>query len=224
MKSITIDGPVAGGKSTIGRMLAKKIGYYYVYSGALYRALAYLLITSKNYTHEQLHHPEMNDVFACLNPQRLRYQYNSESQEQIFFDGVDITPYLKDSAIDQGSSIVSTYPLVRDEINELIRTIAEKFNVVVDGRDAGTVIFPDAHIKFYLTASIDIRAQRWQAAQQKLGNVYTYEQSLQLLSERDRRDQGRKIAPLIIPDNAIVVDNSELNAEQTLAKLISYIK
>jgi cytidylate kinase len=222
--SITIDGPVASGKSTIGRMLAKKLGYYYIYSGALYRALAYLLIHSKGYTHVQLHYPKMSDVLALLDPDRFTYQYDVHSQERVFFDAADITPYLKDSSIDQAASIVSTDPQVRDEINKLIRLIAEKFDVVVDGRDAGTVIFPHASAKFYLTASLDVRAGRWQEAQKKIGNVYMHEQALQLLAERDKRDQERKVAPLMIPDDAIVVDNSELDAEQTLAEILNYIK
>jgi len=221
--SITIDGPVASGKSTMGRMLAKKLGYYYIYSGALYRALAYLLMHSKGYTPAQLHHPEMSDVLASLAPDKFIYSYDVESQERVFFDGTDITPYLKESVIDQGASIVSTDSAVRDEINKLIRLIAEKFDVVVDGRDAGTVIFPHASAKFYLTASLDVRARRWQGAQKKLGNTYTHEQSLQLLGERDKRDQGRKVAPLMIPDDAIVIDNSELDAEQTLAEIMRNI-
>lgn len=223
MISITIDGPVASGKSTIGRMLAKKLGYYYIYSGALYRALAYLLMQTKGYTTAQLHHPKMSDVLECLDPQKLIYRYDVDSQERVFFDGTDITPYLKESAIDQGASIVSTDPHVRDEINKLIRLIAEKFDVVVDGRDAGTVIFPHASAKFYLTASLDVRARRWQGAQKKLGNMFTHEQALQLLGERDQRDQSRKVAPLMIPDDAIVIDNSELDAEQTLGKILHYI-
>lgn len=224
MKSITIDGPVASGKSTISRMLAKKLGYYYIYSGALYRALAYVLIHNKGYTHEQLHHPEMSDVLECLNPLRLIYTYDAQSQERVFFDGIDITSHLKDSSIDQGASIVSTDPQVRDEINKLIRLIAQKFDVVVDGRDAGTVIFPDATKKFYLTAELDVRARRWQEAQRKLGNAYTHAQALQQLNERDKRDKERKIAPLVIPDEAILIDNSELDAEQTLAEIVNYIK
>ena len=224
MKSITIDGPVASGKSTIARMLAKNLGYYYVYSGALYRALAYLLIHTKGYSHEQLHHPEMSDVLECLNPMRFQYTYDPESQERVFFDAYDITPFLKESSIDQGASIVSTNPQVRDEINKLIRLIAQKSDVVVDGRDAGTVIFPDASKKFYLTASLDVRARRWQDVQKKLGNVYTHEQALQLLSERDQRDQGRKIAPLMIPGDAMVIDNSGLDIEQTLEIIMSSIK
>lgn len=222
--SITIDGPVASGKSTMGRMLAKKLGYYYIYSGALYRALAYLLINSNGYTHRQLHHPELSDVLACLDPERFIYRYDSEFQDRVFFDATDITPYLKDSSIDQGASIVSTDSAVRDEINKLIRLMAEKFDVVVDGRDAGTVIFPHASAKFYLTASLDVRARRWRDVQKKLGNIYTHEQSLLLLSERDKRDQGRKVAPLMIPDDAIVIDNSALDAEQTLVRILHSIK
>lgn len=224
MKIITIDGPVASGKSTISRMLAKKLGYYYLYSGALYRALAYLLITTKNYTQEQLHNPDMFDVQACLDAKRLVYHYDAQSQEHIFFDSHDITPYLKSSAIDQGASVVSAYPPVRDEINALLRTIATQFDVVVDGRDAGTIIFPEAFPKFYLTASLAVRAARWREAQKKMGNVFTIEQAEQQLTVRDTRDKERAVAPLIVPEDAIIVDNSHLNAEQTLQKMLRYIK
>jgi len=221
---ITIDGPVASGKSTTGRALAKKLGFYYVYSGAFYRALAYLLINTKGYTQDQLAHPRIEDVVECLDPKRFRYAYDSDLQEQLYYDDTNITQFLKTNQIDQGASIVSTDPKVRDEINNMGRSLAHTHDLMVDGRDAGTVIFPDADVKFFLTASLDVRARRWAAAQEKLGNRYTHEQALVMIGERDTRDRERAIAPLRVPDDAIVVDNSDMDTTQTLAQMIEFIK
>ncbi len=220
---ITIDGPTASGKSTMGRGLAKRLGYYYIYSGLLFRALAYLLINERGYKEDALRNPRAEDIEYCFNAERFFYQYNDQFQERLFFDEIDITPHLKTSFIDRRSSIVSTNRRARDKIADVQRDIARDYSIVVDGRDVGSVIFPDADIKFFLTASVEVRAERWRHVQSKQGNDFSLEQAIERITERDQRDQERDIAPLIIPDDAIMVDNSALSQEQTLEKMLTLI-
>ena len=220
---ITIDGPTASGKSTIARALAKRLGYFYVYSGLLYRALAYLLVNHFRYKKDDLCNPRGEDVVELIDPQRFYYQYDDQFKERIIFDGQDITPHLQERFIDQAASIVSINKYVRDWVTNLQRQIARDFSVVVDGRDAGTVVFPGADIKFYFTAKDEIRAERWRAEQQKLGNDFTQDEALQIIIERDKRDSERKLAPLTIPNDAIVVDNSDLSIEQSVEKMMELI-
>ncbi len=221
---ITIDGPVASGKSTIGRALAKVLGYYYVNSGALYRALAYLLISKKNYSIEKLESPDIIDIQECVDPDRFKYHYDPIYKESITFDGVDITAYLGTSEIGNGASILSTNLAVREEINNYMRALSRSCNLVVDGRDAGTVVFPGADMKFFLTATLAMRMKRWLKAQAAIGNHYTSGQAMEMILERDKRDRERKVAPLIIPEDAIIVDNSQMTRAQTLSYILMLLK
>jgi len=220
---VTIDGPVASGKSTLGRRLAKELKLFYLYTGLFYRALTYLLINKEIYKDEDLKNPKQQDLYTYLDPELLIYRYDPEFGGTILFDGEDITPYLKTSFIDKQVSILSANKRVRLLINEIVRNIARNFDVVVDGRDAGTVVFPGADIKFFITAQPEVRAKRWRHIQEKLGEAYLPEQALTLITERDKRDENREIAPLIIPDDAIVIDNSDQDVDQTLADMLEKI-
>lgn len=221
---ITIDGPSASGKSTIGRKLAKHLGYYYAYSGLLFRALAYLLIHERGYKEYDLRNPRAEDIEYCFDPEQFYYQFNDQFQERVFFQEIDITPHLKISFIDQMSSILSINKRVRERIVAIQRDVARDYSVVVDGRDAGSVVFPDADIKFFLTASVEIRAERWRQEQIKIGNDYSREEAIEKINERDQRDRKRELAPLIIPDDAIVVDSSQMTVDQTVEKMLSFIE
>ncbi len=221
---ITIDGPTASGKSTIARMLAHEFHYYYVCSGLLYRSLAYLLISKFGYTEHTVAHVEAHDIAACFDPQLFKYVYDEEQQERVFFDGHDITPLLKDSFIDKISSITSVNVYVRHFVTQLQHAIAVDYNIVIDGRDVGSVVFPHAEVKFYLTASIQARAQRWLADQNKRGHHYVLQDATERIAERDRRDRERTVAPLIIPAGAVVVDNSDLSLQQTFDIMVGVVK
>ena len=214
---ITIDGPTASGKSTAGRLLAKELNYYYLYTGLLYRALAYLLMNEQGYTLETIAHPDMNVVDQIL--KQLIYRYDASNRERIFFDKKDITPYLKGDRVGQAASIVSTNPEVRDRLNILQRAIADDHDVVIDGRDSGSVVFPKADVKFFLTASEDVRALRWKAQQEKRGENVTLQEAQEFVKSRDHRDTTRKTAPLTIPQGAQVIDNSNMSIGETLAKI-----
>ncbi|EKD48615.1 MAG: Cytidylate kinase [uncultured bacterium] len=220
---ITIDGPTASGKSTVGRLLAKRLNSYYLYTGLLYRAVAYRLMKDHGYTIETIAHPDMLIIDQLLDSKRFVYQYTATDRERIFYDGVDITNHLQDDTIGQGASIVSTHPEVRERLNQLQRAIANDHDVVIDGRDSGSVVFPHAQHKFFLTASEDERIVRWCMYQEKLGHMVTMEQAKLFISSRDQRDSTRKIAPLSIPIGALVIDNTGKSVSETLELITRYL-
>lgn len=221
---ITIDGPTASGKSTVARLLASKLGYYYIASGFLFRGLAYLLIHNKGYTLDTIASPSSQDVEYILDEQRFIYRYTSENAEQVFFENREISQFLKDSIIDTASSLVSTNVLVRELLCDFQRKLAQKYNVVVDGRDTGSLVFPYAEYKFFLTADIGVRASRWQLLQKKRGFNVTLEEAIKIISERDKRDAERTVGPLVVPQGALVIDNSEMDVQQTADEMIKVIQ
>jgi len=220
---ITIDGPTASGKSTIARLVADQLGIYYLNSGLLYRALAYVLRTKAGYSTATITQPQQKDVVTYLDQKKLRYRYSKESGARIIFEGNDITEYLKQGDIDEYASLVSTNPYVRNMVDAMQRTLASQHDFVADGRDTGSVVFPQAGIKFYLTASIPVRAQRWLQAQSKKDLNYSFDQAVTEITTRDERDKNRSVAPLIIPEGAQIVDSSELSISQTVSVFLNYI-
>lgn len=239
---ITIDGPAASGKSTIARGLARTLGYYYLCSGLLYRALGYLLVTQRGYTIENVHQLKQSDIDYCFDPKKFLYNYDQEKGEHIFFmshsyfstNGVpngkqrnwgnDITPYLKDKAIDQIASVISTNTLVRHALTQLQHAIASEYNIVADGRDVGSVIFPHAEHKFFITAAIEVRAQRWQQDQKKYGNNFSLQEAIARITDRDERDKNRTVAPLVVPAGAIIIDTSDITVEQVIEIMMHTIE
>lgn len=220
---ITIDGPTASGKSSVAQLLAHKLNMYYLNTGMLYRALAYVLMRHCGYTLEQLDAINPKDITFSLDPELLHYQYQN-GKVKILFKNEDVTSYLKMSEIDRASSLVSAQPLVRKELMSFQRWFGTQYDVVADGRDTGSVVFPNADYKFYLSASLESRAVRWQADRVKQGEAFTVEQSRQAINERDERDRTRKISPLMIALGAHVIDNSTLDLDQTALLLLSYIQ
>lgn len=220
---IAIDGPTASGKSTVARDLAQTLGIYYVATGMLYRALAYLLVNHCHYKPEQLAQPRIDDLRACLAPGVFTYDYQPDKGAIIMFQGKDITPALKTKQIDDYSSRVSANPDVRNALLQFQRDLAQRHDVVVEGRDIGSVIFPNADFKFYITASLDERARRWQQFHNNNGKEYLFEESRTTIFERDKRDQEREVSPLVIPTDALVIDNSNLSKEETLQRVLEVI-
>lgn len=218
---ITIDGPTASGKSTIGRILAHRLGYYYIYSGLLYRALAYQLHREYGYTQATVGQPDHQLVQKII--QFMEYTYCGDGNEKIFFEGEDITPYLKQGEIDQMASIVSTNHFVRGCIDAWQRSIADHHNVVIDGRDAGTVVFPHANYKFFLTARPQIRAERWRSQQKKQGNIVDFDHALDFITVRDERDSNRPNAPLKLAAGGIQIDNSDIDLQETLNAMLEHL-
>lgn len=221
---VTIDGPTASGKSTVARLLAHELGYYYLASGLLFRALAYLLVKEKGYTSILLASPHEADIIQYLNSSDFMYTYDSIQQEQIYYKNRQLTFHLKTPEIDQAASILSTNALVREHFMRMQRRIAEQHDIVADGRDCGSVVFPDADVKFYLTAANTVRAKRWFEDQKKKGLTFSLEQAEQGIEARDRRDMSREVAPLKVPDNAIILDNSVHNLHEMAMVMKSYVE
>lgn len=219
---ITIDGPTASGKSTVARLLAKKLAFFYINSGLFFRAVGYILINNYVYSLEDLYKPNENDIDEIMVPDRFVYSYDDKFQERIYFDQQDITPWLKNSYIDKAASVVSIHEFLREHLNNMQRRLAQNLNIVIDGRDSGTVVFPQAEIKIYLTATNQVRAQRWQQDQQRKGNKVEIDEALKIIQERDERDSSRECAPLRIAHDALVIDNSLLNKEETLERILTY--
>jgi cytidylate kinase len=221
---ITIDGPSASGKSTAAQALAKKLGFYYLNTGLLYRAIAYLLLKRESYTQEELFNPRTDDLKRYLDTVHFSYHYSDTGKATITFESHDITPYLKDEEISRGASVISLNPRVREALHTIQHFIRDQHNIVVEGRDSGSVVFPLAEYKFFLTASLDERARRVQKMQEERGVSYTIEQALHELQERDTRDQARPHAPLRIPDDAVVIDSTDLDLNQVIQEMMKNIK
>ena len=214
---ITIDGPVASGKSSVARLLAQHVQAVYINSGLFYRALAYLL-AQKGYTPQEMKALDGKKVKEIVDLSQLTYRYD-DAQERMFYAQKDITPQLKTALIDDASSSVSVVPSIRQLVNTLIQAVAQENGVVIDGRDTGSVIFPHARYKFFLTADPEVRASRWQKDQKRLGNQYTLQEALASVNERDKRDRTRTISPLVVPEGAIMIDTGANDIQGVLAKM-----
>lgn len=221
---ITIDGPSISGKTSVALMLAQKLQFNYIASGLLFRGLAYVLMNQLRYHESQLHHPKQDDIEGALAHSHFKYIYSDQKGAQVFWKENDITSFLSDQKFGKYASIIGTNQSVRNALARLQHEIADNKDLVTDGRDAGSVIFPHADIKFFLTASREVRAHRWQKNQQKMGRDISYDQAVKEITERDERDSNRTIAPLRIPKDAIIIDNSDLTQEQTLQKLLNEIQ
>lgn len=220
---ITIDGPTASGKSTIARALAQQLGYYYIYSGLLFRGLAYLLIKEKNYNSTTIDNPDQCDIDILLDRSTFQYHYEN-GIESLFFNGNNISSFLKTSIIDQCASIVSTNIYVRRKMITYQHYLASHHNIVTDGRDSGSVVYPNADYKLYITATIAERARRWRYDQQKNSAPWTQHEAEVFITERDHRDSSRKEAPLVIPHNAHIIDTTGKNPENIIKHIIALIE
>lgn len=220
---ITIDGPAASGKSSAARCLAQKLGFYYLYSGLLYRGCAYVLLKA-GFTRKEFARIDPGSVSTYYNVKRIRYLYTLNHGEQLFFDGVDITAHLKTPKIDEASSLLAENAAIREAIRLVQQEYSATSNIVADGRDMGTVVFPHAEVKFFLTASVEARAQRWQRAQDNVGNSFTIEEATAILTERDHRDTIRDHSPLAVAPDAIMIDNTNMSAVETCQRMEDEVK
>ncbi|HEX13397.1 MULTISPECIES: (d)CMP kinase [Desulfurella] len=198
---ITIDGPSGAGKSTICKMFSINDGFVHIDTGKIYRSIAYIL---KEVTEEELN--------------KLELDFKIENLQVLFiYKGKILNDIILSEDIAKKASTIAKNEFVRDFVNKLARTIAQEGKFVIDGRDAGSVIFPNANIKFYLDAKLEERAKR----RSKELSV-DYSQSIKSLSCRDEQDTQRKIAPLVVPKGAIIIDTTFLSVEEVYNKIKSY--
>jgi cytidylate kinase len=214
---VTLDGPVASGKSTIARLLADKLGFYYLNTGIMYRALAYAVL-QENKKINQVTEDEIKQIMP-----KIMYSY-ANGIERIAFDDQDITAMLSTPVIDDAASKISAIGWVRSYADVLQRQLVKDKDAVIDGRDSGSVVFTDADYKFYITALDTIRAQRWQKKQQQRNKRFSLPEALEHIKLRDDRDSYREIAPLVIPHDAMVIANNGNDPDLVVKQILSGIK
>lgn len=219
---ITIDGPTASGKSSLAQIIASKLGIYYLNSGFLYRGIAYVLLKHYQYDEEKLKNPNIENLKEILDCSKFVYRFDGLGSH-ILFNQLDITQFLKTLESDKYSSIVSANKNVRSCLLAYQRIFGEKNSLIIDGRDCGSVVFPNATVKIFLTASIEVRAKRWQQDMLRRHKVFSLDESIKIISDRDERDKTRETSPLIIPNDAHIIDNSDLDQTQTAEVILRIV-
>ncbi len=211
--SIAIDGPAGAGKSTIARALAKELGYYYVDTGAIYRTVAYFLdllgISPK----------DVDGVQRYIDELTIGIEYDEAGKQHMIMNGMDVTDEIRTQDISQKASLVSAHAVVRDMLLDMQRDVARKHNVIMDGRDIGTVVLPKATVKIFLTASPEVRAKRRTDELLAKGQKADFVQVLKDIQQRDYQDTNRPVAPLKQAKDAYLLDTSELDIEGVIASM-----
>jgi cytidylate kinase len=217
---IAIDGFSSTGKSSISKVVADTLGLIHIDTGAMYRAIT--LFGLRNFKDEK-QEIDLSKLLQNLNEISLEFRENSGKLE-IYLNGENVSKEIRTTEVSDNVSFIAKHPEVRARLVVLQRNIAEKQGVIMDGRDIGTVVLPNADYKFFLTASADERARRRFLELQSLGIETTIEEVKQNLIERDRIDSEREISPLKQAEDAILIDNTNLNKEETIDLILSYIK
>ena len=211
--AIAIDGPAGAGKSTIAKRLAKELGYHYVDTGALYRTVAYFLdllgVSPK----------DADGVERYIDELTVKIEYDEEGKQHMIMNGMDVTGEIRTQDISQKASLVSAHPLVREALLDMQRDVAKENNVIMDGRDIGTVVLPKADVKIFLTASAEVRAKRRTNELLAKGQKADYETVLKEIQQRDYQDTHREIAPLKMAKDSIKLDTSDLDIEGVVAAM-----
>ena len=216
--SIAIDGPAGAGKSTIARRLAKELGYHYVDTGAIYRTVAYFMdllgISPK----------DVDGVERYIDELTVEIQYNEKGEQRMIMNGMDVSDDIRTQDISQKASLVSAHAVVRDVMLDMQRDVAKKNNVIMDGRDIGTVVLPRANVKIFLTASVEIRAKRRYDELIAKGTKADLNKIQEEIRQRDHQDITRPIAPLKQAKDAILVDTSNMTINEVITTLQRIIK
>lgn len=216
MFNVAIDGPAGAGKSTIAKAAAKELGFIYVDTGALYRAIAYNAVTNGVIDDTQ----KIIDMLADTNVE-LKYV---DGVQAVYLNGDDVSAFIRTPEISMGASKVSAIPQVREFLLNLQRDIAKKNNVIMDGRDIATVVLPNADVKIFLFASPECRAQRRYLELIEKGENVTLEDVLKDVNKRDYQDSHREIAPLKPSEDSVMADTSKLTLEESIQLIINIIK
>lgn len=219
---VAIDGPAGAGKSTVTRKVAERLGYVIVDTGALYRVVALAAERAGVDFDDEAKASALAEALVAENAVQLRR--SADGANQVLLRGQDVSLAIRAQNIGQGASKVSAHPGVRAALLELQRGQGREGGVVLEGRDIGTVVFPDAEAKFYLTASADVRAQRRRDELAARGTPPSLAEVLSEVNERDRRDSTRPIAPLRQADDAKLVDSSLLSVEQVVELIVATVR
>ena len=217
MINIAVDGPAGAGKSYLARQIAKRLGYIYVDTGALYRSVALYM------TETGVSPSDAEGVNAALPHVSVSLDYGDDGEQHVFLNGTDVSTEIRKPEISLAASSVSAIPEVRAFLLGIQRDMARTHNVVMDGRDIGTVIMPDAQVKIFLCANEKARAKRRYLELTEKGVVTTIEAVENEMNKRDRNDSTRKIAPAVPAEDAVILDNSDLDREGTVAAALAII-
>ena len=215
--NIAIDGPAGAGKSTIAKRVAKELGYVYIDTGAMYRAMGYHLISNNIDLSD-----EEKVVDACRKIE-LTTQY-IDGLQHVILDGKDVTGFIRTDEVGAAASKISAYGRIREILVALQRKMAENDNVVMDGRDIGSVVLPNANVKIYLTASVEERAKRRYTEYVLAGQECDLEQIKRDIEERDHRDMTREVSPLVCVPDAHIIDSSFMNIDQVCQEVFRIVE
>lgn len=216
--AVALDGPAGAGKSSIARRAAKALDYIYVDTGALYRTIG---LAASRLSVEPVDSAEIDELLGKIT---IELAFNDDGEQMVLLDGEDVSGFIRTPEASMMASKISAIPQVRAYLLDLQRDIAKKNNVIMDGRDIGTVVLPDAQVKIFLTASPEARAQRRYKELCEKGMNVKYEEILNDVITRDYNDSHRKTAPLKPAEGCVMVDTTELDFEQSVNKIISVIK
>ncbi len=212
---IAIDGPASSGKGTIAKLLAKELAYIYLDTGAMYRALTYFCLEKK------IDMADEEQVYQACEKMNLRFTQDGET----FLDDIDVSVEIRSKEVNQlVSSVISLYPRVRALMVEKQRAYGKMENIVMDGRDIGTIVFPEATVKLFISSSLKVRAKRRYEQNIASGLLDSYQTVENMLAERDMTDLNRDISPLLKAEDAIVIDSTNENVEQTLQRTVACVK
>ena len=216
--SVAIDGPAGAGKSTLARAAAKELGFYYVDTGAIYRAVGYHMWMMGT-------GPKAADgIRRFLEDVNLSVEYDDDGMQHMILNGKDVTDEIRTPLMSSYASGVSAQACVRDFLLDMQRELARRHNVVMDGRDIATVVLPNADVKIFLTASPEIRAKRRFAELQAKGEKTTLEKVLSDMKARDKQDSTRAVAPLRCAPDAVKLDTSEMNLEEAKNAILELVR
>lgn len=216
--SVAVDGPSGAGKSTLAKAVAAELGIVYVDTGAIYRSIGYEIFR------RGMDPKDAAAVTAVLPEIHIEMRYGEDGLQRMYLNGDDVTTEIRRPEISMYASGVSAIGEVRAFLLNMQRDLAKKSSVIMDGRDIGTVVLPDADVKIYLTASVETRAKRRMLELEQRGTPQPFEEVLQQIEERDWADMHRDVAPLRQAEDAVVVDTSALNFEESLAEILKVIR
>ncbi|MBW1809915.1 MAG: (d)CMP kinase [Deltaproteobacteria bacterium] len=213
---VAIDGPVGSGKTTVARLAAKKLGYVLVDTGAIYRSVA---LKARQADVDWNDADRLGELAANLD---IRFEEGRDKQK-VFLDGVEVTDAIREPEISQGASEVSAHAPVRDALLDTQRDLGLSGGVVMEGRDIGTVVFPEAQVKAFVGASIEIRVQRRFEELKSKGKQVSLEDTLREVRLRDQRDEQRALAPLKPAEDAVLIDTGPLSAEEVADRVVALV-